>query len=220
MAPKNAQLSNGGVGVHTDPDWLTEACRAGVDFVNISPMRNDAAQSIEAEWLPICPNTDTALMLALAHTLMDEHLHDADFLQRYCVGGRDVSGLYHRQNRWTAQRRGLGGADDGHWGGIHPPISPPHGGQPHVNFGELVHSARRSRRTALLGIDCLGRDAGPDWLARRRFRLRLRRYERFGAAAQQPPRRVPRYGRQWGEDRDSGGPLYGYDAQSRHVLRF
>ncbi len=86
MAPKNAQLSNGGVGLHTDPDWLASARGAGVDFVNISPMRDDAADSLEAEWLPICPNTDTALMLALAHTLMVENLHDTDFLQRYCVG--------------------------------------------------------------------------------------------------------------------------------------
>lgn len=86
MAPKNAQLSNGGVGRHADPDWLTEVRRAGVDFVNISPMRDDAAQMLEAEWLPICPNTDTALMLALAHTLLAENLHHAAFLHRYCVG--------------------------------------------------------------------------------------------------------------------------------------
>ena len=86
MAPKNAQLSNGGTGPHIDPDWLAEARRAGVEFANISPMRDDAAQMLDAEWLPIRPNTDTALMLALAHTLVSEQLHDRDFLQRYCVG--------------------------------------------------------------------------------------------------------------------------------------
>ena len=32
------------------------------------------------------PNTDTALMLGLAHTLLAEHLHEDAFLARYCVG--------------------------------------------------------------------------------------------------------------------------------------
>ncbi|ETW94223.1 MAG: hypothetical protein ETSY1_35795, partial [Candidatus Entotheonella factor] len=79
MAPKNAQLSNGGMGPHSDADWVSEVRRAGVEFVNISPVRDDAAQMLDAEWWPICPNTDTALMLALAHTLVSENLHDTDF---------------------------------------------------------------------------------------------------------------------------------------------
>ena len=59
---------------------------AGVEFCNISPMRDDAAAFLEAEWLAPRPHSDTAMMLALAHTLMVEGLHDADFLARYCVG--------------------------------------------------------------------------------------------------------------------------------------
>lgn len=86
MAPKNTQVNNGGVGQHNAVDWLVEARRAGVQFVNISPMRSDAAETLEAEWLPIRPNTDTALMLGMAHTLVTEGLHDTAFLTRYCVG--------------------------------------------------------------------------------------------------------------------------------------
>lgn len=86
MAPKNTQVNNGGVGRHDAIDWLNEAHQAGVQFVNISPMRSDAADAIAAEWLAIRPNTDTALMLGLGHTLVTENLHDQGFVTRYCVG--------------------------------------------------------------------------------------------------------------------------------------
>ena len=86
MAPKNSQVSNGGAVRHRSTDWLTQLKQAGVACVNISPMRSDAADLLGAEWWPIRPNTDTALMLGLAHTLVAENRHDAAFLQRYCVG--------------------------------------------------------------------------------------------------------------------------------------
>lgn len=86
MAQKNTQVNSGGVGQHNAIDWLAEVRHAGVQFVNISPMRSDAAKALDAEWLAIRPNTDTALMLGLAHTLVIEGLHDAAFLTRYCVG--------------------------------------------------------------------------------------------------------------------------------------
>ncbi len=37
-------------------------------------------------WLPIRPNTDVAMMLALAHTIVSEGLHAKDFLAQYTVG--------------------------------------------------------------------------------------------------------------------------------------
>jgi biotin/methionine sulfoxide reductase len=63
-----------------------ELRRAGVDFVNVGPLRDDVAASLEAEWLPLRPNTDVALMLGLAHTLIAEDLHDRAFLETYTVG--------------------------------------------------------------------------------------------------------------------------------------
>ena len=86
MAPKNLQVQNGGLVQHRTLDWLRQLRQAGVEYVNISPMRSDAAAQLDAEWLAVRPNTDTALMLGLAHTLLVEGLHDADFLARYCVG--------------------------------------------------------------------------------------------------------------------------------------
>ncbi len=86
MAAKNTQVTMGGIGRHADADWLAQARKAGVTFVNISPLRDDAAEALGAEWLPLRPNTDAALMLGLAHTLIAEELHDRAFLDTYTVG--------------------------------------------------------------------------------------------------------------------------------------
>jgi biotin/methionine sulfoxide reductase len=83
---KNLQVSSGGLGEHVSHGFLKQAARAGVTFVNVSPVRDDTDAAIGAEWLALRPNTDTALMLGLAHTLETEDLVDRDFLSRYCVG--------------------------------------------------------------------------------------------------------------------------------------
>jgi biotin/methionine sulfoxide reductase len=83
---KNAQVNAGGIGRHVTRDWLKRCREAGVRFVNVSPLSEDAADFLEADWLAARPNTDTALMLGLAHTLVDEGLHDEAFLGAYCTG--------------------------------------------------------------------------------------------------------------------------------------
>ena len=83
---RNMQVTTGGMGEHTTRRWLERAKAAGVVFYNISPIRDDAAVMLDAEWLAPRPNSDTAVMLALAHTLIQEKLHDQEFLSRYCVG--------------------------------------------------------------------------------------------------------------------------------------
>ena len=83
---KNAQVTSGGVGRHTLHEALQSCYEAGVEFVNISPLRNDLAHMFAPEWIAVRPNTDTALMLALAHTLVAEDLYDKDFIARHTVG--------------------------------------------------------------------------------------------------------------------------------------
>jgi biotin/methionine sulfoxide reductase len=86
MAPKNLQVNQGGVARHDAPDLQRKIVDAGVKFVSISPLRDDTRAALKAEWLAIRPNTDTAMMLALAHTLLAEGLHDEGFLATHCVG--------------------------------------------------------------------------------------------------------------------------------------
>ncbi len=85
---KNAQVSAGGTGRH-DVRAHLRACRAsGTQFINIGPLRDDIDAEFAAEWLAVRPNTDTALMLALSHTLVAEGLHDPAFIDR-CTAGFD-----------------------------------------------------------------------------------------------------------------------------------
>ena len=86
VSPKNLQVVMGGPGAHTAPDQLRACRRAGVRFINISPIRSDLPETVDARWIPIRPASDTALILALCHTLLFEDLHDQAFLDRYTVG--------------------------------------------------------------------------------------------------------------------------------------
>ena len=81
---KNSQIQHGGIARHRVPEHL-ERCRdAGVHFVNVSPIADDLG--VGAEWIPIRPNTDTALMLALVHELVATDRIDRDFVDRYTEG--------------------------------------------------------------------------------------------------------------------------------------
>jgi biotin/methionine sulfoxide reductase len=68
--PKNTQVAKGGCAWHGTSGWLAALARAGVRVVNVSPIREDGPAAVEPEWLAIRPNTDTAMLLALAHTLV------------------------------------------------------------------------------------------------------------------------------------------------------
>src|SRR5712692_6445903 len=100
LATKNGQVTSGGAGVHSMETWLRRAKDAGIEFVSVSPLESDAPQSLGAQWVPIRPNTDTALMLAMAHTLLSEERYDAQFMTRHCTG-------------FETFRRYLLGLDDG-----------------------------------------------------------------------------------------------------------
>ncbi len=88
---RNAQVTDGGVGRHQVRGDLLACADAGVDFVNLSPLRGDADRRLNAEWLPPRPGSDTAVMMGLAHTLLSEGLHDRPFLERYTVGFERVA---------------------------------------------------------------------------------------------------------------------------------
>ncbi len=83
---KNGQISQGGTGRHVQRDGLREAAEAGIDFVNVGPLKSDLLDQVGGTWLAARPNTDVAILLGLAHTLFTEGLHDQDFLDRYTVG--------------------------------------------------------------------------------------------------------------------------------------
>jgi len=73
-----------GNNVHLWP-FIEEARRKGAKLVVIDPYRTRTAAS--ADWyLPINPGTDAALAMAMMHVIINENLHDADYVQRYTTG--------------------------------------------------------------------------------------------------------------------------------------
>jgi biotin/methionine sulfoxide reductase len=86
MPLKNTQTSSGGVFRHRTKGFLEQAAAQGIAFVQFSPLRDDHIDAVRATWYPLVPGSDVAVMLALAHTLITEGLHNRAFLDRYCVG--------------------------------------------------------------------------------------------------------------------------------------
>ncbi|WOH38851.1 molybdopterin-dependent oxidoreductase [Thalassotalea fonticola] len=85
-AIKNSQVNAGGIGAHSAVEQLKQLKNADVNVVNVSPIRDDVIEEIDAKWMALRPNTDVALMLGLAHTLAINNLHDTEFLAKYTVG--------------------------------------------------------------------------------------------------------------------------------------
>lgn len=82
----HARVTSGGAGSHEYTGWLKQAALAGVEFVSISPIACRATDFLDPHWIPIRPNTDTALILALAHELEVNDLVDRSFLETHTSG--------------------------------------------------------------------------------------------------------------------------------------
>ncbi len=65
------------------PKWLK---RAGIKIIAISPDLNHAAAIHADKWIPIKPNSDAALYLAVAHTWIVEDAYDKDYVRTHTVG--------------------------------------------------------------------------------------------------------------------------------------
>ena len=86
LALKNAQVASGGAGQHSLKPALMQLAAKGTPVINISPMRDDCPEFVNAEWIPIRPNTDVALMLALGHEITQRGAVDEAFLASHCTG--------------------------------------------------------------------------------------------------------------------------------------
>jgi biotin/methionine sulfoxide reductase len=83
---KNTQVSSGGAGDHRARAGLRAMAAGGTRFVNISPVRDNLETGGPVEWIPIRPNTDTALLLALCHEVLQHPSFDRAFIDRCTVG--------------------------------------------------------------------------------------------------------------------------------------
>ncbi len=88
LSPRTAQNEAGGIGSHRLETYLRQIVERGVKIIHVSPLKDDLPDWVGAEWWPIRPNTDAALMLGLAGEIVKAGRHDTDFLAR-CTSGAD-----------------------------------------------------------------------------------------------------------------------------------
>lgn len=82
FAPNDMRMAGDGPGY--DLNVMRETKNARV--IVIDPRRNETCTNQGAEWIPIVPGTDAALVAGIAHELITKDLVDLDFLHTYCVG--------------------------------------------------------------------------------------------------------------------------------------
>ncbi|NNE87963.1 MAG: molybdopterin-dependent oxidoreductase [Silicimonas sp.] len=86
ISGRTAQIASSGVARHETEHWLSKAHERGMKAINVSPIKGDYAAENAPEWIPLRPNTDTALMLGIAHEWHRRGLHNEAFLHRFCNG--------------------------------------------------------------------------------------------------------------------------------------
>ena len=76
------RMSGGGQFYET----LNALKKSNAKVIIIDPRRTDTVTTLGADWIPIYPGTDGALVAALIYIMIQENLTDEDFLAHYCVG--------------------------------------------------------------------------------------------------------------------------------------
>jgi anaerobic dimethyl sulfoxide reductase subunit A len=66
--------------------YMRLAKQRGCKFVVIDPQYTDSASAYDAWWIPIKPNTDAAMLAAMAHYIFANNLQDQAFIDRFCQG--------------------------------------------------------------------------------------------------------------------------------------
>ncbi len=69
---------------------IREAKVRGVEVIVVDPRRTTTAKTLGTQWISVRPGTDTALMLAVLHVLIEEDLVDRGFVERYSVGFKEL----------------------------------------------------------------------------------------------------------------------------------
>ncbi len=66
--------------------YMRLAKQRGCKFVLVDPQYTDSASTYDAWWIPIRPNTDAAMLAAMAHYIWANNLHDQNFINRFTQG--------------------------------------------------------------------------------------------------------------------------------------
>ena len=94
------------------PQYLRHAKEQGVRIVCVDPRRHRSSKTLAEEHIYIRPSTDTAALIAMAHVILEENLHDQTYLDRY-VQGFDEHTLPTEAPKGSSYRAYLLGEGDG-----------------------------------------------------------------------------------------------------------
>jgi len=66
--------------------YLDQAKKNGTPLICVDPRLNPTGQRLAAQWIPIRPATDTALLIAMSYVLIKENLYDHRFIETNTFG--------------------------------------------------------------------------------------------------------------------------------------
>ena len=99
---------------------FAEGIRRGMKYVFVDPRLNEGSYAYGAEWVPIRPGTDAALLMGIINVLIRDNLYDADFLSEKTNAAilihpdgyplKDSEGNYLVWDNATGETRSLGEA--------------------------------------------------------------------------------------------------------------
>lgn len=95
----------------TEGDLVRAALDRGAQVVAVDPRRNPTVEQA-TDWLRIRPGRDLALLLGIAHVLVEEGLYDREFVARHTTGFDEFArGLEPYGAQWAAGECGVAAED-------------------------------------------------------------------------------------------------------------
>lgn len=72
-------------------DMYMQVKAKGVKFIFVDPFLGEAAIATGAQWIPILPGTDNAMLAAMAYVMITNNTYDSNFMTNYTVGFQQFS---------------------------------------------------------------------------------------------------------------------------------
>ncbi len=66
--------------------YLAQAREKGIEITSVDPRYTDTTALFAGKWIPIIPGTDAAMLIAMAHVIIERNLQEQAFLDKHTVG--------------------------------------------------------------------------------------------------------------------------------------
>lgn len=76
------------------PSIFSQLRETGVRVISVDPRYTETASLLAAQWIPIRPGTDAAMLIAMAYVIIMDNLHTQAFLDKYTIGFDEFKGYF------------------------------------------------------------------------------------------------------------------------------